>query len=128
MNIDPNLYKSFTEIYEIGENIVEVVRSAGAPMRVAERTAERMLAEGPHARRFRVIATRVLRGPTYKYRACIEELIKLPIDGREAHVWRDVTHYFSNSSADSVEACIHHALSFISSLQGRAHVFEDPNF
>jgi len=30
MNIDPNLYKSFTEIYEIGENIVEVVRSAGA--------------------------------------------------------------------------------------------------
>lgn len=128
MNISKDRYGSLTEIYQIGENIVEVVRSSGPPVLAIKRTDQGILAEGPHARRFRVIAARVLRGPAYVCLASIEELIDLTIDGREAHVWRDVTHHFSTASADSVEDCIDLALGFINSLLGSAHVFADPSF
>jgi hypothetical protein len=128
MNIDPAHHKSLIEIYEIAENIVEVVRSSSPPARLIKKTAKGIVSAGPHARRFRVTATRVLRGPTWKYLANIEELIEVQIDGREAHVWRDVSHHFSTSSADSVEDCIGVALGFIDSLMGRAHVFTDPSF
>jgi len=128
MDIPKDDYKSLTEIYEIAENIVEVVRSSGPPMLAIKMTDQGIVAEGSHSRRFRAIATRVLRGPTWTYLANIEELIDLVIDGREARVWREVTSYFSTASADSIDVCIDIALGNINCLIGRALVFEDPNF
>lgn len=128
MNILKDHHQSLAEIYEIAANVVEVVRSSGPPMCVTTRSDDGIVAVKMHARRFRVIAARVLRGPCYMYLASIEELIDLPIDGREARVWRDVSHHFSTASAQSVEDCIDLALSFINSLMGAAHVFVDPNF
>jgi hypothetical protein len=128
VNIPKDRFQRLTEIYEIAENIVEVVRSDGPPMMVAQRAGEEISAWTPQSRRFRVTATRVLRGPTWKYLANIEELIELPIDAREARVWRDVTTYFSTSSADSPTECIDLALGFINTYIGRAIAFQNPKF
>jgi hypothetical protein len=128
MNIDSKRYQSLTEIYEVSENIVEVVRSVAPPVIGLARSAEGIGALVPNAREFRVIARRVLRGSNYKYLARIEELKRLEIDDREACLWRDVTHLFSTSDADTASDCIDLALGSISALQGKAHVFEDPNF
>jgi hypothetical protein len=128
MNISTDRFHRLIEIYEIAENVVEVVRSNGPPMMVAQRAGEEISTWVPHNRRFRVTAARVLRGPVWKYLANIEELIDLPIDGRKARVWRDVTTYFSTSSADSSTDCIDIALGFIENYTGRAIVFQNPEF
>jgi hypothetical protein len=114
MDIGKDRYKSLTEIFEI-ENIVEVVGPA-APYVAIKTNDQGTVAEKIPPRRFRVIAARDLRDPTApRYTAFIEELIRLMIEGREAHVWQDATDLFLEASAHSGEDCINLALGFIDS-------------